>query len=254
MAPRFISIIALLAWASKMLWNVEFQGKRSFSLPRFIQTFFGYNSTMETVPKWLEETGLEYLDMVLIHAPDMPLSRNDCNKAGLSKKQCRQETWKALSELKQQGIMRNIGVSNFLPEHMKEIQELGLEPIANNQFQWNAFIPGKQQEIFDYCVENNISITGYNSLGGALQKAKASTVGTLQALATKYAVSVSKLMLRWSIQLGTAVIPGTGNPMHMKENLEVYAFEISAEDMQAINDLKNSEIASKFIFVDPEKL
>merc|ERR1711976_924159 len=119
-------------------------------------------------------------------------------------------------------------------------------------FQWNAFVPGTAQEIFDYCVEHGISITGYYSLGGSLQKAQASTVETLQSLAEKYSVSVSKLMLRWSIQRGTAVIPGTGNPKHMKENLEVYAFEISPEDMQAINALRESEIASKFIYFDPK--
>merc|ERR1711976_1063612 len=109
-------------------------------------------------------------------------------------------------------------------------------------FQWNAFVPGTAQEIFDYCVEHGISITGYYSLGGSLQKAQASTVETLQSLAEKYEVSVSKLMLRWSIQRGTAVIPGTGNPKHMKENLEVYAFEINEEDMQAINALRESKL------------
>ncbi|CAJ1966692.1 unnamed protein product [Cylindrotheca closterium] len=223
-----------------------------FFTTKIFPNFYGYNSTLETVPKWLDETGLEYIDMVLMHAPDLPLARSECKKAGISNKQCRQDTWKALSELKEKGIMRNIGVSNFLPEQMKELQDLNLEPIANNQFQWNAFVPGEQQTIFDYCVENNISITGYYSLGGSLQKAQASTVETLQLLAEKYEVSVSKLMLRWSIQRGTAVIPGTGNPKHMKENLQVYELEISSEDIQAINELRDSEIASKFMYIDPK--
>lgn len=223
-----------------------------FFTTKIFPNFYGYNSALKTVPKWLEETGLEYIDLVLMHAPNFPLVRNECTKIGISNTQCRQDTWRALSELKGMGIMRNLGVSNFSPEQMEEIQSLNLAPIANNQFQWNAFVQDKQQMIYEFCLEHNISITGYYSLGGALQKAQASTVGTLQSLAKKYEVSVSKLMLRWSIQRGTAVIPGTGNPKHMKENLEVYAFQISADDMQSINALRDSEVASKFMYIDPK--
>jgi diketogulonate reductase-like aldo/keto reductase len=223
-----------------------------FFTTKLFPTLYGYNTTLETVPTFLEETGLEYIDLVLMHAPNIALARTECTRAGLSDKECRQETWKALSELRDRGIMRNIGVSNFRVDQMMEIEELDLAPIACNQFQWNAFVPAKQQKIFDYCVENNIAVTGYQSLGGSLQRAQASTVDTLQELASKYDVSVSKLMLRWSMQKGTAVIPGTGNPKHMKENLEVYSLEISTEDMEAIDGLRSSEIASKFVYADPD--
>lgn len=215
-------------------------------------SYFGYNSTLEIVPKFLEETGLEYIDLVLMHAPGVPVARSECTRAGLSGKECRQETWKALSELRDRGIMRNVGVSNFKVDQMMEIQELNLAPIACNQFQWNAFVPEKQQQIFDYCVETNIAVTGYYSLGGSLERAQASTVDMLQELALKYDVSVSKLMLRWSIQKGAAVIPGTGNPKHMKENLEVFLFEISSADMEAIDGLRNSEMAAKLTYFDPD--
>jgi len=208
-------------------------------------SYFGYNTTLETVPKFLEETGLEYIDLVLMHAPNLRLPF-PCTQAGLSEKECRQGTWKALSELRDKGIMRNIGVSNFGVSHMKEIEELQLAPITCNQFQWNAFVPPKQQEIFDYCVANDIGVTAYFSLGGAVERAQTATIDSLQQLAAKYDISISKLMLRWAVQKGAAVIPGTGNPTHMVENLSLYTLEISAGDMEIIDGLRSSEIASKF--------
>mmetsp|Transcript_30585 Transcript_30585/g.61976 ORF Transcript_30585/g.61976 Transcript_30585/m.61976 type:complete len:392 (-) Transcript_30585:57-1232(-) len=225
-----------------------------FLTTKIFPSHYGYNKVLETVPTYLEELGLDYIDMVLMHAPKMPLIRNDCTKAGLSDTECRQETWRALSELREKGVMRNIGVSNFAMGHMKEIEELGLAPIADHQFQWNTFSPPEIQKTFDYCRQKNITVTAYYSLGGSLQHAQAATVDTLEQLAAKYDKSVAQLMLRWSMQKGAVVIPGTGNPDHMKENLEVYAFQISPLDMEAIDELKNTEAASKFSVIDPEKM
>jgi len=198
------------------------------------------------VPKYLNELNLEYIDLVLMHAPApfKYIQTNECEKRGISRKECRQETWKALSELRDSGLLRNIGVSNFAVNHLKELQEMGnVAPIANNQIQYSPFVDASEQETLTYCVEHDITITAYSPLGGMLDQDKAFTYGVLQELSSKYDRHVSQIMLRWAMQAGTAVIPGTGNPKHMKENLDIYNFELSQEDFETINGLKHAKDA-----------
>jgi diketogulonate reductase-like aldo/keto reductase len=83
-----------------------------------------------------------------------------------------------------------------------------------------------------------------------LEHSKATAVDTLQSMATKYDKSIAQIMLRWALQRGTAVIPGTGNPNHMRQNLAIYDFEISNEDMNIIDSLKESTHAKKFMHMD----
>ena len=216
--------------------------KEIFITTKIPPQFFGYDSTKKTVPNYLTELGVDYIDLVLMHAPALPLQGNDCDKRKVSKSDCRKETWKALSELKDQGLLRNIGVSNFAVSHLKEFDGLGA-PIANNQIQYSPFVDASEQETLKYCAENNISITSYSPLGGLMEQNKAFTYGVLNELADKYRRSVSQIMLRWALQTGTAVIPGTGNPKHMRENLDTYNFELSAEDYEIINQLKHAKDA-----------
>mmetsp|Transcript_27289 Transcript_27289/g.45896 ORF Transcript_27289/g.45896 Transcript_27289/m.45896 type:complete len:377 (+) Transcript_27289:1553-2683(+) len=220
-----------------------------FVVTKIFPPYYGYQSALDVVPTFLEELGLDYIDMVLMHAPKMPIARNKC-KPGLSHKECRQETWKALSELREKGVMRNIGVSNFMIHQMQEISELSLAPIANNQFQFNAFVPPAQHKIFDYCLENDIAVTAYYPVGGTMEKAKAAKSSTIKHISEKYGKSSYQVLLRWLVQKGAAVIPGTGNPKHMKDNLDVFSWSISSEDMAMMDGLRSTEEAKKFMYID----
>jgi len=139
-------------------------------------------------------------------------------------------------------VIRNVGVSNFAVKHLKELESLdGVAPIANNQIEYNPFIPESIHETFDYCEKHNISITAYFPLGGDVaNKAMAMKDEILGKLSTKNGKSISQIMLRWAMQRGCAVIPGTGNPKHMKENMEVVNFSLDDEDMKTINNLKHT--------------
>ena len=215
---------------------------------------FGYETAKRLVPTFLEELGLEYVDLLLMHAPAnfmFPGKSVECHEKGLTPKQCREETWRALSELREQGLIRNAGVSNFAKHHLQELQELELAPIAANQISYNPWAPDYLVEAFEYCKSQGIAITAYASLGGFLQKSQAESTIVLTELSRKYNVTIAQIMLRWAVQEGAAVIPGTGNPKHMRENLAVYDFEISGEDMQRIADLRNDEEAKKFFYVKP---
>lgn len=212
-----------------------------FLTTKIFPTQFGYESTLASVPRYLEELGVDYVDLVLLHFPSVigPLT-SPCKKEGKSPEECRLETWRALSRLREKGLIRNAGVSNFAIKHIQGLQGGGLAPIANNQIQFHPFEPPHVQDTFDFCLQHNITITAYSPLGGLTGKNKAHANEVLQGLATKYGKSVSQIMLRWLLQRGAAVIPGTGNPQHMAENLSNYAFHILAEDMLVVNGLKHS--------------
>ena len=132
---------------------------------------------------------------------------------------------------------------------MRQISNLDLAPIAANQFQYNPWVPDWQQETFDYCQKNNIPVTAYSSLGAMMQSAKAFTVDTLKDIAKTHDKSVAQILLRWALQMNAIIIPGTGNPKHMEENLSVYGFELSKDEMELINSLKNDPKAKEFFYM-----
>lgn len=208
-----------------------------FVTTKVFPTHFGYESTMTNVQNYLDDLGLNYIDLVLIHFPTVPVLSSPCKKEGKSPAECRMETWKALSDMRQKGLIRNAGVSNFSKKHIQELEGVGA-PIANNQIQFHPFEPDYVQETVDYCQTRGITITAYSPLGGMMDKDRALANEVINKLSTKHGKRASQIMLRWAIQRGCAVIPGTGNPDHMKENLGVYGFKLSDDDMETINQLK----------------
>lgn len=218
-------------------------------------SYYGRNSTLSIVPTFLQELGLEYIDLVLMHMPvripGVTWMSSDCSKQGHSKQECRKETYQALSELREQGLLRNVGVSNFPTRILKEIQEIeSVAPIANNQINFNPWVSDGWMETVAYCKEHGITITGYFTLGGNFQHHETQTIEALTSLAAKHGKSVAQIMLRWAVQMGTVVIPGTGNPRHMRENLAIYEFELSEDDMNAIASLRTSAEVAKFMKVE----
>jgi diketogulonate reductase-like aldo/keto reductase len=215
---------------------------------------FGYDTAKRLVPTFLQELNVTYVDLLLMHAPAnllLPGKSAECREKKLTHRQCRQETWRALSELRDEGLLKNIGVSNYAKHHLQELQELDLAPIAVNQISYNPWAPDYQVETFEYCQSQGIAITAYASLGGFLQKSQAESTRVITELSERYNVTPAQIMLRWAIQMGAAVIPGTGNPKHMRENLAVYDFEISDADMARIADLRKDEEAKKFFYMKP---
>jgi len=213
--------------------------------------YYGRNFTNDVVPTFLDELGLDYIDLILMHfpvrVPGLQFMSQDCSQRSLSRYDCIKETYQTLSELRERRLVRNIGVSNFPTKIIKEIQSLdNVAPIANNQINFNPWIHDSWLETVEYCKQSGITITGYFTLGGSLQHHEANTISVLTELSKKYGRSVAQIMLRWALQMGTVVIPGTGNPKHMAENLAVYDFSLTEEDMEAIGNLRTAEEVKKF--------
>lgn len=136
-----------------------------FLTTKIFPTHFGYESAKANVQRYLQELGVDYIDMVLLHFPDSPpLFSSPCKKEGKNPTQCREDTWRALSELRETGVIRNVGVSNFSLKHLQELQGVGA-PIANNQIQYHPFEPDHVVETVEYCQKNGITVTAYSPLG-----------------------------------------------------------------------------------------
>ena len=218
---------------------------------------YGYNATAEAIPRMLKELQLDYVDLVLMHQPSLILSKfrkSECSTLGLSPKECRLETWKALGLLRQRDLVRHVGVSNFNPRQMQEIRSLdGSAPIANNQFQYNPWMPDHAHETFEYCMQNDISVTAWSSFSGStMQHMQAFSIDLLQEIARVHSVTVAQVLLKWAMQMGAIVIPGSGNPKHIAENIHAYKFNLTDQEMKGISDLRNDESAKKFFAGPPD--
>lgn len=165
--------------------------------------------------RFLTELGVEYIDLLLIHWPmrDVPVG----------------ETLKAMEMLKQKGIVRAIGVSNFNEHHIDDALASGVE-IVNNQVeirpQWN------QKALREYAASKNISITAYSSLRGGDPD-----VELIRQLGEKYGKTPSQIILNWVTARGMITIPKSAHKERIEENFKSQEFEIEEADLAAIDAL-----------------
>ena len=176
------------------------------------------DKAFQSVENSLKALQTDYLDLLLIHWPTAT------NVA----------VWQAMIELKQSGVVRSIGVSNFKEHHIDElIKSSGVVP-ALNQVEFHPLF--QQPKLQAYCKSKDIQFQAWSPL----MRNKALEINQLNELAIKYNVSVAQLILRWDIQQGIATIPKTTNKGRMYENFDIFSFEISQEDMQTINALNQN--------------
>lgn len=180
----------------------------------------GYENTLKSFNQTLKDLQLEYVDLFLVHWP----KNND--------KQLNIDTWKALEKLYKDGKAKSIGVSNFLKKHLEIILENSEIVPAVNQIE---FHPGLiRKETIDFCKENNIVIEAWSPLG----KGKMLNNETLINIAKKYNKSVAQICLKWCLQNDVIPLPKSESEERMKQNLDLFDFEISVEDMNIINNIK----------------
>ena len=190
-----------------------------------------YESTVESAQASLERLQLDYVDLYLIHAPFPKVQRL--------------EQWKALVELKRQGKTRTIGVSNFNEAHIEEIKAAGLSLPDANQIELHPW--SQKPDLVSYLTGNDVSIIAYSSLvplsswravqGQASAKTEQMKAdgdrsdSPFKAMARKYGVTEAQVLLRWGIQKGYAVLPKSTNVERIKQNIDLFGFEIDDEDM-----------------------
>ncbi len=180
----------------------------------------GYESTLKSFENSLKNLQLEYIDLFLIHWP-----KNNDKKLNV-------DTWKALEKIYKEGKAKNIGVSNFLKHHLEIIlDECEIQPSVNQI----EFHPGLiRKETIDFCKEKNIVVEAWAPLG----KGKMLQNETLQNIAKKYNKSTAQLCLKWCLQNEVIPLPKSENEDRMRQNLELFDFEINKEDMNTINNME----------------
>nr|WP_286906885.1 aldo/keto reductase [Clostridium sp. UBA1652] len=184
----------------------------------------GYEKTIAAFNKTLSDLGLDYLDLYLIHWPANSKQFSNWDELNL-------ETWRAMTQLYKEGKIRAIGVSNFLPHHLKSLMKTEIPPMINQI----EFHPGQmQRETVDYCKKHNMLVEAWSPLGTGRMLSNE----TLKEIAAKYNKSVAQLCIRWGLQNEVLPLPKSVTPSRIKENTEIFDFVISDEDMSTISSME----------------
>ena len=182
----------------------------------------GYDSTLRAIDVSLEQLGLDYLDLYLIHWPapaaDLYIP-----------------TWRAMERAQAEGLIRSIGVSNFHTHHLDRLlEETDVVPVLN-QVELHPWLP--QLAVREYGTEHGILTEAWSPL------ARGRLLGNevLDGIAAKHGVSPAQAIIRWHLQQGIVVIPKSVTPSRIRENADVFGFDLDADDLAAIASLESGE-------------
>jgi diketogulonate reductase-like aldo/keto reductase len=179
----------------------------------------GYDDAIESVHGSLERLGLDYLDLHLIHWPNPRVGKYV-------------EAWRALVHLREQGLVRSIGVSNFTPEHLEAIiDDSGVTPSVN-QIELHPYFP--QAVMRDVNEKYGIRTESWSPLG---KRQAPFTEPAVAEAAERHGVSPGQVILRWHVQLGAIPIPKSATPERQRQNLDVFGFELTDDEVAAISAL-----------------
>ena len=182
-----------------------------------------YSDAENAINEALKKLGVEYIDMMLLHHP----SPNDV------------EAYKAMEKAVKEGKIRSIGLSNWYIKELKEfIPKISVMPALVQ----NEIHPYYQDtDVIEYIQSLGIAVQGWYPLGGRGHQRELLNDKVLKDIAAKYNKSVAQIILRWNLQRGVIVIPGSSNREHIIENTEIYYFELSDDDMKRISELNRNE-------------
>ncbi|MCP1223716.1 aldo/keto reductase [Sebaldella sp. S0638] len=178
----------------------------------------GYDSTLKAFDESLKKLGTDFLDLYLIHWP------KDKNK----------ESWKAMEKLYKDGRIKAIGVSNFKEHHLDDLlTEAEIVPMIN-QVELHPQFP--QTELRNYCGKKGILVEAW----GSLMQGQIFDKEIIKEIAEKHNKTVSQIGVRWAVQSGVVTIPKSTHEQRIKDNINVFDFELDNEDMKKIAELNTS--------------
>lgn len=202
--------------------------------------FQGYDQTLHAVEASLKRFGLDTLDLYLIHWPG---------------KDQYVPTWKALVRAYEEGMLRAVGVSNFYPEHMEACaQETGVMPMVN-QIEMHPYLV--QVEIVEYCKEHHVFPVAWSPFAAAGESRKDSKTKkeanetslesplkdpVIAEIAQNHQKTPGQIILRWHIQNGYGAVPKSSNPARIKENRNIFDFQLTEDEMKKIWKLTEKQI------------
>lgn len=173
-----------------------------------------------------------YIDLFLIHWPgvlELPKTSNEVIEY-------RHAAWKALEKFQKNGIIRSIGVSNFMIKHLEALKNVTNVLPALNQVEYHPRL--HEDSLVKYCKENDILIQAYSSLGSS-RHTSLRLDPTIVSIADRLNKSPSQILLRWAYQNNIAIIPKASSKKHLAENISL-DFTIPAEDMTILNNFEQT--------------
>jgi len=214
------------------------QGIRASGLQRedvFIETKvwvsdYGYEQTLHAWDKAAGKLGVDYLDLFILHQPATDRFEKTI------------EAYKALERLLEDGRVRSIGVSNFMPHHLKELLASTDIVPAVNQIELHPYFT--QPDVQDADATNGILTQAWSPIGGITfypgwggDRRNVMEDPAIAAIARTHAKTPAQVMIRWHLQQGRSAIPKSTNPQRIAENFDVFDFELSKEELAAIDGL-----------------
>lgn len=184
----------------------------------------GYEETKAAFQRTLDNLKTDYLDLYLIHWPLPTPDYKDWKALDL-------DTWRAMEELYEEGKIRAIGLSNFLPHHIENIlKHCKIRPMVDQLEIHPGYI---QETAVQYCKEHDILVQGWSPIG----KRRMFGDPLFKELTEKYQISEAQLCLRFAVQNGVIPLPKSSAMERMKENQDLFSFEISQEDMYRLKTM-----------------
>ena len=209
---------------------------------------------LSALKQTLSDLQLDYLDLYLMHwgvAVPKGFGKEPLDKNGylLSAPVSIQETWQAMENLLQTGLVKAIGVSNFTAPMLVDLLTYAKIVPAVNQIELHPY--NAQQKLIDFCHDKGIAMTGYSPLGSPGTKEPGEPI----LLADEHVVSIAKahgkspaqVLLRWGVQRNTIMIPKSDHPDRIKSNLEIFDFELTADEMGQL-----SKLDRRFRYTNPQ--
>lgn len=179
----------------------------------------GYDDAIRSTHESLDRLGLDFLDLHLIHWPNPSRGRYV-------------EAWRALVDLQREGLVRSVGVSNFTGEHLRRIiDDTAVVPTVN-QIELHPYYP--QEHMREVHAERGIVTESWSPIGK--REAPFGEAPVTEA-AERCGVTPAQVILRWQVQLGNLPIPKSATPSRQRENLDVFGFELSEDEVAAITAL-----------------
>ena len=184
----------------------------------------GYEETLASFEESRGNLGLDHVDLYLIHWPLPRVGKF-------------LDSWRAMIELRERGLVRSIGVSNFLPEHLDLLEaETGVVP-AVNQVELHPRFPQAEQR--EYHEAHGIVTESWSPLGKGSDLLEQDAV---RAAAEAHGVTPAQAVLRWHIEVGALPIPKSGDPERQAQNLDVFGFELTTEEVASITRLETGRL------------
>ncbi|MFW5911896.1 MAG: aldo/keto reductase [Candidatus Hadarchaeota archaeon] len=199
----------------------SYDRSKLFITSKVLPSNLHYESVLKSCERSLEKLRTDYLDLYLVHWPNEAISIR--------------ETMQAMKRLYEEGRVKSIGVSNFSKYQLRIARRVSNIPISVNQIEFHPWL--HQRGLLNYCRENDVAVTAAAPLG----RTKVLSADSITELSEKYDKSPAQIVLRWEVQKKVATIPRSKSQIHIKENMEIFSWELESEDMERIDNIPKQE-------------